>query len=374
MIGAHACALPRPKKALQRCLVTETNPTDSFVLPAEIKHEIAGYVDMASYFNLRHASREMATLFHSQSFWRERFGIHRERGFLYTITEEVTFHKRDWRKLYQKTRPSRIWDFGGICYLRRRQRIQAKHIFWHKMNWLRDLCLTTRVLTIPLSVKEQEVTIHLNWKGMGKRKGGTSQKEWGKHRLVGGKSQQSKVVKEVLIDESVIQIGFWILKGPPKASRTRMPRSKTLITGMELITNSIMKPNTSIGYRIPGSQSIVDIGSALQLRGFDISPSGKDVNEGISAIQVRTVGGPKPQSDHRSRWIGSPEKHHGEFITRTCRPPFQQRVIALKVGFNVSQHYVCFSGNVNNWPAGRKDGFAGNWDSPRPQTKSEPEI
>jgi hypothetical protein len=243
------------------------------------------------------------------------------------------------------------------------------------MNWIRDLCLTTRVLTIPLSVKELEVTIHLNWKRMGKRKGDTSQKEWGKHRLVGAKkSQQSIAVKEVLIDESVIQIGFWISKGPRKASRTLIPGSKTFITGMELITNSIMKPNTSIGYRIPGSQYIVDIGSASQLRGFDISPSGKDVNAGISAIQVRTVGGPKPQSDHRSRWIGSPEEHNGKFITRTCRPPFQQRVIALKAGFNVSQHYVCFSGNVNNWPAGRKDGFAGNRDSPNPQTKSEPEI
>jgi hypothetical protein len=243
------------------------------------------------------------------------------------------------------------------------------------MNWIRDLCLTTRVLTIPLSVKEQKVTIHLNWKGMGKRKGGTSLKERGKHRLVGAKkSQQSIVVKEVLIHESVIQIGFWTLKGPRMVSGTRMPRSKTSITGMELITNSIMKPNTSIGYRIPGSQSIVDIGSASQLRGFDISPSGKYVNEDIAAIQVRTAGGAKPQSDHRSRWIGSPEGHDGEFITRTCRPPFQQRVIALKAGFVVSQDYVCFSENVNNWPAGRKDGFAGNRDSSKPQTKGKPET
>lgn len=57
--------------------------TDCFVfIPMEIRMQIAMYLATADFLALRHASRSMAKVFDIQSFWKSRFLVVQDRGFL----------------------------------------------------------------------------------------------------------------------------------------------------------------------------------------------------------------------------------------------------------------------------------------------------
>lgn len=145
--------------------VIHANPTDPFsCLPAEIMKEIADWADMADYLNLRLASRVMASLFHTQTFWRHRFNIHMERGFLNCLVEEDNnrgrLGKADWHKIYYKTQPARMLRMQSR---RSCQRILAKYWFWLRLRWMRDMCVRKKVSYMPLSEEEQRVATDACW-------------------------------------------------------------------------------------------------------------------------------------------------------------------------------------------------------------------
>jgi hypothetical protein len=73
----------------------------------EIREHIATYLPTVDFLALREASRSMTNLFHSQHFWRSRFSIGQERGFLRYLLRKPK-PETDWRLLYMYTT-----DFPG---------------------------------------------------------------------------------------------------------------------------------------------------------------------------------------------------------------------------------------------------------------------
>ncbi|OGM42314.1 hypothetical protein ABOM_007918 [Aspergillus bombycis] len=83
------------------------NSTDPFTaLPLEIKDIIAEQLSTRDILRLRTVSRAMEGIFFSSRFWRARFEINGERGFLYRIVRESsrgTGDGLDWQHLYHST-------------------------------------------------------------------------------------------------------------------------------------------------------------------------------------------------------------------------------------------------------------------------------
>lgn len=81
------------------------NTPDVFgVLPVEVREMIATRLPTKDFYALRMASRVMAPIFESATFWKSRFSISGKYGFLYYTIQEFTSHKTndgtDWRSLY----------------------------------------------------------------------------------------------------------------------------------------------------------------------------------------------------------------------------------------------------------------------------------
>lgn len=68
-------------------------------LPIEIRLEIAAYLSTADFLGLRLVSRAMVPVFSLQSFWRTRFRVNGDRGFLNCLTDDRGKQK-NWRSIY----------------------------------------------------------------------------------------------------------------------------------------------------------------------------------------------------------------------------------------------------------------------------------
>jgi hypothetical protein len=64
------------------------------LLAMEIRLGIADYLSTVDFLRLRSASRAMAPVFELQSFWKTRFRINSDRGFLSCLAEGPLDHKR----------------------------------------------------------------------------------------------------------------------------------------------------------------------------------------------------------------------------------------------------------------------------------------
>ncbi|CAG8399139.1 unnamed protein product [Penicillium salamii] len=99
----------RELKSIQRsktlyCNLSSSNIDCISALPIEIRLEIASYLLTADFFTLRAVSRGMAAIFSLQSFWKTRFHINGDRGFLCYLTEGPQGHqKKNWRSIYHCT-------------------------------------------------------------------------------------------------------------------------------------------------------------------------------------------------------------------------------------------------------------------------------
>lgn len=71
-------------------------------IPLEIRLEIATYLSTVDFLNLRFCLRAMADIFEDQAFWKTRFFIHGDRGYLAFLTEDIQ-RARDWRLTYRCT-------------------------------------------------------------------------------------------------------------------------------------------------------------------------------------------------------------------------------------------------------------------------------
>ncbi|KAJ6014274.1 hypothetical protein N7540_008865 [Penicillium herquei] len=333
-------------------------------LPAEIKLEISEFLPMNDYLHLRQVSRAMFSLFDSPAFWRARFLVHSDRGYLDFLTENGvhgnwdTLKAEDWLKIYRQTsvrgtvagRPSK-WQKGRIKGVAKGRAsgsrwIHSRHGIWNKMKWLQNQLglsnimteITNEVPEFELPVMDTDVNTKIKWCW-----------QVGRTRLWDGSSFTptsrmnselptynncrfrplspscgSESTQKLALHESVTQIGFWIV----------VVNGETYITGLELISIEESIPNGKLGYRsCNGNLVTVNIKSAEQLRGFQISA----VHESISAIRLYLDHPAELISEenlkfHLSKWVGSPRRSND----RSYYTHSEKRIIALGASFVVS--------------------------------------
>jgi hypothetical protein len=95
----------RSNNSIKDSIGNLVNKPDVFAaLPAEVRQILAVHLATQDFFALRSASRSIAPLFESTSFWQSRFFISGEYGYLYhairDFTSVKTNGKLDWRGLY----------------------------------------------------------------------------------------------------------------------------------------------------------------------------------------------------------------------------------------------------------------------------------
>ncbi|PYH91067.1 hypothetical protein BO71DRAFT_460902, partial [Aspergillus ellipticus CBS 707.79] len=115
---------------LQRMIARNCNVTDCFrCLPLEIIEAVGALLPTPDVLNTRLASRAWSVLFHNPTFWRTRFEINGERGFLdYLLMED---RRIDWRLLYHST-----------CRLRCGRSFDLTIRLWETRRWVRDAILS----------------------------------------------------------------------------------------------------------------------------------------------------------------------------------------------------------------------------------------
>ncbi|PWY70289.1 hypothetical protein BO94DRAFT_477389, partial [Aspergillus sclerotioniger CBS 115572] len=108
------------------------HPTDPFQrLPMEIIETIGVLLSTRDVLHLRQASRAATPLFSSSTFWRTRFDINGEHGFLLPVIKDFT-------------NPDRRRDIGWIllyhctCHLNCSGWFQFEIHAWEALRWLRD--------------------------------------------------------------------------------------------------------------------------------------------------------------------------------------------------------------------------------------------
>ncbi|RAL03010.1 F-box domain protein [Aspergillus ibericus CBS 121593] len=115
-------------------------------LPLEIIEMIGTLLPTRDMLHLRQASRAATPLFSSLPFWRSRFTINGDRGFLLPVIEQLTPPRRqslDWRLLYHST-----------CKLTCSRWFQFEIHAWEALRWLRDTAVAIhRGRTPPLAFR-----------------------------------------------------------------------------------------------------------------------------------------------------------------------------------------------------------------------------
>ncbi|OOF99052.1 hypothetical protein ASPCADRAFT_2476 [Aspergillus carbonarius ITEM 5010] len=148
---------PRCAAEIQTTLIQNCNPTDGFRrLPLEIIEILGALLATRDALNSRLASRAMGLLFHSPTFWKTRFDINGERGFLNYLVKRG--RKIDWRLLSTSNRWVRdallckpgvpFMDFGGRA---------LQH--YHNTAWpgiyRRSIRVPPDLMTIGVSVSQE---------------------------------------------------------------------------------------------------------------------------------------------------------------------------------------------------------------------------
>lgn len=277
----------------------------------EIRLQIATYLSTVDFLNLRLCSRAMADIFEDQSFWKTRFFIHGDRGYLAFLTEGIQ-HARDWRLVYRCTHNS--------SKLHPEVRLRRQH--WRHNRWLRDVCIMTREQNRLLPAQVDN-TKSLQW-----------QKAAGKmscHRRTRGLlnganrtfcsscfTKHETWIQSVPFSRAAVGLAISVLSDP----RSDPDSPHTFVAGLELIYPSDM-PNTVLGYRLPGNQIVIDL-QARPLRGFEVMIG----DGGVRAIL--------PIFNPMNDWIGNPVDGFGDFCG-PMRISTDNEILGLSVEFDVSR-------------------------------------
>jgi hypothetical protein len=258
--------------------------TDRFgVLPMEVRLEIAAYLSTVDFLSLRSISRIMAPVFSLQSFWKTRFRIDGDRGFLASLTNHPS-KRKNWRSIYHCT--AKIEKLYLHNWSMRRR--------WRNDCWLRDRYSMTpnpggktgsddNVLgEVAWKVAAAEVCCERVYKKLPPRKNPAPCTYY-----------QEEPIPMLHIDLLPGHIGLtvFILKEGTSAGTT------THIIGFDLISADVGTRNMTLGYRLPGSQVTVDLCNR-NLRGFKVITD----DRGIRALR------PVFNGETVTSWIGDPEQ------------------------------------------------------------------
>lgn len=275
-------------------------------LPAEIQGEIAAYLETSDTFNLRLASRTMTAIFWSQAFWKTRFKINRDRGFLSYLIDSVKGSRRlqpnmNWRLLYHCTNTSKT--YGSPIWNRNR--------IWFLNRWLAET--TTMVMEPSVHEEKLNTADHWEWKAVqGDIRNGTF--------FADTCDPDTSFRQFIYMPYSHTRVNVSILR----------EMDMTYITGMEFISQN--QPNINVGYKTTGRQITMDIKS---LRGFEVAIG----SGGIRALRFIT-------NSNASKWLGNPtDPKFPRGRVRLCRACTTMRLMfdgdidALEFTCNVCLRY-----------------------------------
>jgi hypothetical protein len=235
-------------------LKDETQVNDCFsLLPLEIRFEIAYLLSTPEYLSLRLASKSMVHIFEYQEFWKTRFLVHRERGYLNYLLEEG---RQDWRLMYRCT--SKVKRLTKILRFRRLQ--------WLHNEWIKDRCM---MVGAPISTSPENNTRFdgLIWdRAAGKiqcdrpygeedptsSSFGSDICKWcrGVHNL--------SPPQMITISSEIVEIAVSVLAED----------EHTFITGFKLVYGG-SSPSIELGYQIPQKQIKIDL-RGQPLTGFEV--------------------------------------------------------------------------------------------------------
>lgn len=171
--------------------------------------------------NLRLASRAMAWLFESTSFWRTRFDANNERGHIAMVVQDLPAekrHKLDWRLLYHCT--CNLWCSQDFY----ESNVQK----WERIRWPRDM-------TVP--DMSPESPLHFDGRAL--------------QHYHNSRYRHTQVVT-VDTSRSLSQINVSVMQNIA-FFRTHEPhRGYTDVTGMEFIYDD-GRPPVTVGYSTPGA-------------------------------------------------------------------------------------------------------------------------
>jgi hypothetical protein len=248
------------------------------ILPLEMRIHISTYLSTVGFLKLRLASRAMVAVFEFQSFWKSRFAVNGDRGFLNYLLADPTNGEKNWQLIYRCTReidPSHnLWTA--------QQR-------WRRTRWLRD-----RRSMITASKKQigsnQTLLTKLRWKGVSTRIRCDRARKW--ERKIGEKcydcgADHKPLSQVVRLEDSIIGLAVSILRED----------TYTYITGFELVNADPETPYTILGYRIPGESVTIDL-CGKQLMGFTIIGG----EAGIHSIRPIM----KKFKNNKASWVGLP--------------------------------------------------------------------
>ncbi|KGO74347.1 hypothetical protein PITC_008710 [Penicillium italicum] len=276
-------------------------------IPLEIRLEIAAYLSTVDFLNLRLCSRAVADIFEDQTFWKTRFFVHCERGYLAFLTEGIQ-RARDWRLIYRCTHNS--------SKLHPELRIRRRH--WQHNRWLRDVYLMTREHNLLLQAQVDNAK-SLQWK----KAAGQMICHGGLRGVLKGDdcklcpkclTRHKVSTQSIPFSRAVVGLAVSVLSDP--CSDPDSPH--TFVAGLELIYPSDM-PNTVLGHRLPSNQIMIDL-QARPLKGFEVM-----IGEG----GVRAI---LPVFNTMNDWVGKP-------VDEFCGPiriSTDNEILALSVDFDVS--------------------------------------
>lgn len=252
------------------------------LLPMEVRLEIAAYLPTADFLDLRSVSRMMALVFSLQSFWRTRFRINGDRGFLAFLTDDRS-KRKNWRSIYHCT--AKIETLYLHEWSMRRQ--------WRNSCWLRDRYSMTPTPGGQIE-SEHKLPSEVAWRTAAAELGC----ERARRNILPSESRppcvcyQGEVIPMLKIDLMPGHIGLtvFILKEGTSTGIT------THIIGFDLISGDVA-PNITLGYRLPGSQVTIDL-SNRRLRGFKVIAD----DRGLRALR------PVFNDNIMASWIGVPEE------------------------------------------------------------------
>lgn len=271
----------------------DTDPFEK--IPPEIQLEIAGYLPTSDFYNLRLASRAMCTILDSQRFWRTRFEIRSDRGFL-SYLRELQHGKKSGNKglrlLYHCT------NLTNLC-----AELVDRRTIWAYCRWLTDMTTITSISNSSPSsskCKSRVDTANGDWKEVG------GHLRWDPELPFPYHGRYITVDREegIHIPPNLTKIVVSVLK----------EIDLTYITGIKLISDDEV---LGIGYEVPGNLATKDVES---LRGFEVAVG----EDGIHALR------PIIPSEPSSSWIGETRE---ACITR--RLVLEHKADAMNARFDV---------------------------------------
>lgn len=312
---------------IQRLNIGASNNTfigaDCFgLLPMEIRLEIAAYLSTADFLGLRLVSRAMVPVFSLQSFWRTRFRVNGDRGFLDCLADGPRKHK-NWRSIYHCT--ARIEQPYLHLWSMRRQ--------WRNNCWLRDRYSMTQALKGQTEFENNSLG-EVAWKeAAAEIRCDRFRKHWWKN-VIKCKCLQEEpipVSQTVLLHDLAGLTVFILNEGTTTGKRSH-------IIGFDLISADAQIPNITLGHRLPGSQVTINF-YGRHLRGFTIITGGG----GIRALR------PVFNSETITSWIGDSEQDEMSMLLI-----LKDDVKAISAKFDVS-HFrqyeprIYAKGNINQY-------------------------